>query len=35
MGLFVRYAGGEVNLPSAPKMKVGGGQAGLGLRWRF
>ena len=34
-GFFVRYAGGEVDLPSAPNMKVGGIQAGLGLRWRF
>jgi hypothetical protein len=31
-GIFVRYSGGEVNLPAAPKLKVGGGQVGAGLR---
>ena len=34
-GLFVRWAGGEVDLPSAPKLKVGGVQVGGGLRLRF
>ncbi|HUR34287.1 MAG TPA: hypothetical protein VM032_10870 [Vicinamibacterales bacterium] len=34
-GLFVRYAGGTVDLPSVPDLKVGGLQAGLGLRLRF
>ena len=34
-GFFVRYLGGEVDLPSAPKMKVGGAQVGGGLRVRF
>lgn len=35
VGGFVRYAGGEVDLPSAPKLKVGGVQAGGGIRFRF
>jgi hypothetical protein len=34
-GVFVRYLGGEVDLPAAPKMKVGGVQAGGGIRFRF
>jgi hypothetical protein len=34
-GAFIRYAGGEVDLPSAPKLKVGGAQVGVGLRARF
>ena len=35
VGGFVRYAGGEVDLPSAPKLKIGGVQAGGGIRFRF
>ena len=35
VGGFVRYAGGEVDLPSAPKLKIGGAQAGGGIRVRF
>lgn len=35
VGVFGRYAGGEADLPSAPKLKVGGVQAGAGLRVRF
>ena len=35
VGLFARYAGGEADLPSVPKLKVGGVQAGAGLRVRF
>jgi hypothetical protein len=35
IGVFARYAGGEVDLPSAPKLKVGGTQIGAGLRFRF
>ena len=34
-GLFVKYAGGTVDLPAVPKVKVGGLQAGLGVRLRF
>jgi hypothetical protein len=34
-GIFVRYAGGEVDLPSVPKLKIGGAQAGGGVRIRF
>jgi hypothetical protein len=34
-GLFVRYAGGKVDLPSVPDLSVGGFQTGLGLRVRF
>ena len=35
IGLFMRYAGGSVDLPAASNMKVGGFQAGGGLRLRF
>jgi len=35
IGAFVRYAGGTVDLPSAPDVKVGGFQAGAGLRLGF
>jgi hypothetical protein len=35
VGGFVRYAGGEVDLPSVPNLKVGGAQAGGGVRIRF
>lgn len=35
VGGFVRYAGGNVNLPSAPDLNVGGVQAGGGIRLRF
>ena len=35
VGGFVRYAGGEVDLPSVTKLKVGGVQAGGGVRVRF
>jgi hypothetical protein len=35
VGGFVRYAGGEVDLPSVAKLKVGGVQAGGGVRFRF
>ena len=35
VGLFVRYAGGSVDLPAASALKVGGFQTGLGLRLRF
>ena len=34
-GIFIRYAGGSVDLPSAPDLKVGGFQAGIGARVRF
>lgn len=34
-GLFVRYSGGEVDLPSLPKAKVGGLQVGGIVRYRF
>ena len=34
-GVFVRYAGGEVDLPAAPKLKVGGVQVGGAIRVRF
>lgn len=34
-GIFFRYAGGSIDLPSAPGVKVGGFQAGLGARIRF
>jgi hypothetical protein len=34
-GLFVRYAGAKAGLDAAPDLKVGGFQAGLGLRVRF
>lgn len=35
VGGFVRYAGGEADLEGAPKLKVGGAQAGGGIRIRF
>lgn len=35
VGGFVRYAGGEVDLPSVPNLKVGGVQAGGGIRFQF
>lgn len=35
VGLFLRYAGGSVDLPTASSVKVGGFQGGLGLRLRF
>jgi len=35
IGLFARYAGGEVDLPSLPKAKVGGIQVGGIVRYRF
>jgi hypothetical protein len=34
-GLFVRYVAASANLPSAAKVKVGGVQAGAGVRLRF
>jgi hypothetical protein len=34
-GVFLRYAGATADLPSAPDVKVGGFQFGLGLRLRF
>lgn len=34
-GLFIRYAGGSIDLPGAPSLSVGGFQAGLGARLRF
>lgn len=34
-GLMIRYAGGSVDLPSAPGLSVGGFQAGAGFRFRF
>ena len=34
-GVFVRYAGAKVDLPSAPDLRVGGVQAGVGARVRF
>ncbi len=34
-GVFLRYAGATVDLPSAPDVKVGGAQLGIGLRLRF
>jgi len=34
-GIFVRYAVDEVDLPAAPKLKVGGLQVGAGIRYRF
>jgi hypothetical protein len=34
-GLFLRYAGASVDLPSANNVKVGGVQLGGGLRLRF
>jgi hypothetical protein len=35
VGLMIRYAGGSVDLPSAPGLSVGGFQGGLGARIRF
>ena len=35
VGGFLRYSGGQVDLPSAPEAKVGGFQAGGGLRLGF
>lgn len=35
VGIFLRYAGATVDLPSAPDVKVGGFQLGGGLRLRF
>lgn len=35
VGLFLRYAGGSVDLPSVPDFKVGGFQIGGGARLRF
>jgi hypothetical protein len=35
VGVFARYAGGEVDLPAITKMKVGGVQAGGIVRYRF
>jgi hypothetical protein len=35
LGGFIRYAGGNLDLPSSPDGKVGGGQAGVGLRLGF
>jgi hypothetical protein len=35
VGGFIRYAGGSVDLPSVPGLKVGGVQVGGGLRIRF
>jgi hypothetical protein len=34
-GGFIRYNGGSIDLPSAPGLKVGGFQAGIGGRFRF
>ena len=34
-GLFIRYAGGSVDVPGAGDLRVGGLQAGLGARVRF
>jgi hypothetical protein len=34
-GAFLRYAGGSEDLPSAPELKVGGFQTGIGARVRF
>ena len=35
VGAFVRYGGGQVDLPSVRKLKVGGLQLGIGARIRF
>jgi hypothetical protein len=35
VGVFLRYAGASVDLPSASDVKVGGFQIGIGLRLRF
>jgi hypothetical protein len=34
-GVFLRYAGGSVDLPEVSNVKVGGFQGGFGLRLRF
>jgi hypothetical protein len=34
-GLFMRYAGGSIDLPSAPDLHVGGFQIGVGARVRY
>jgi hypothetical protein len=34
-GMFIRYAGGSVDLPAVSNLKVGGFQGGVGLRFRF
>jgi hypothetical protein len=34
-GIFLRYAGATVDFPSAPDVKVGGFQLGIGARLRF
>jgi Outer membrane protein beta-barrel domain len=34
-GVFIRYNGGSVDLPSAADLKAGGFQTGVGLRLRF
>ena len=34
-GMFIRYNGGSLDLPSAPGLKVGGFQIGIGARMRF
>jgi hypothetical protein len=34
-GVFLRYAGGSVDLPAVSNVKVGGFQGGIGLRVRF
>jgi hypothetical protein len=34
-GVFIRYAGGKVDLPSVSDLRVGGFQAGVGARVRF
>jgi hypothetical protein len=34
-GIYMRYAGGKVDLPSVPGLSVGGFQIGGGLRVRF
>lgn len=34
-GIFIRYAGGSVDLPAVSNLKVGGFQGGVGLRLRF
>lgn len=35
VGGFIRYVGGEVELPSVPELKLGGFQIGGGARFRF
>ena len=35
VGIFAGYAGGKVNLPSAPDLQVGGVRAGIGITVRF